>query len=537
MSHRGPGVILLAALVCAAAAPAHALKIERLSRVSPSSGKASYIEAASGSALVRFKAGVSTAAAASQLSPAGFSIVRTFERFNWSVVKLPSGTGVAAGLSVLSANPSVEWAEPNMVYRAKRVPDDPYINMQYALAKVEAFGAWEYETGASSRVTVAVIDTGISGIHPELQSKLVGTSRAINPDNFVASNNQPPTPACNHATRVAGVAAATANNSAGVAGLSWGAKLISMKVFLDSDCTDDCWDEPGQSCSTDEGAIADAVNELIPLHNTSVLGKIIINISLGSSGIVFGGCTPGMQAAVDSAVGAGLMIFSAAGNAGDPVLDSPASCNGVIALGATDAQDSLASFSNSDSDMASKGLTAPGVELYTTDIGNGYASATGTSFASPMAAGLAALIWSAKLTAAPNYTAAQVFDTMKNSADDLGAAGPDRYFGLGRINALKALRLAVTGSTFSAGSRKAIAYPNPFRPSAHRLVSFSVPDDLTGSELEVKVYTSEGELVKKLDSSSWDGRNTAGAPVASGVYIFRVKTDSDSAVGKMALIR
>ena len=89
----------------------------------------------------------------------------------------------------------------------------------------------------------------------------------------------------------------------------------------------------------------------------------------------------------------------------------------------------------------------------------------------------------------------------------------------------------------SAASRKAVAYPNPFRPASHRLVSFSVPDALTGSELEVKVYTAEGELVKKLDSSSWDGKNAAGAPVASGIYIFRVKTDKDSAVGKMALIR
>jgi flagellar hook assembly protein FlgD len=60
---------------------------------------------------------------------------------------------------------------------------------------------------------------------------------------------------------------------------------------------------------------------------------------------------------------------------------------------------------------------------------------------------------------------------------------------------------------------------------------------MAASGLEVKVYTQEGELVRKLDSSSWDGKNDAGAPVASGVYLFRVKTDKDSAVGKMALVR
>ena len=534
MSHRGPGVILLAALVCALpASRAFAVKIERLSRISPSSGKASYVEAASGSALVRFKAGVSTSVAAAQFAPAGFSVVRTFERFGWSVVTLPPGLGVASGLAALAASPAVEWAQPNHVYRPARVPDDPYINMQYALARVQAFGAWEYETGASSPVTVAVIDTGILGTHPELQVKLSSTtSRAFTPESLpVASNNNPPTPACNHATRVAGVAAAVSDNSAGVAGLSWGAGLISMKVFLDSDCNDDCSDALYYgSCSTDEGAIAEAVDELIPLHGTPLVGKVVVNMSLGSS---LSGCSTAMQSAVNAAASAGLMLFAAAGNFGLTVVDSPANCSGVIPVGATDAQDNLASFSNSDSTMTAKGLTAPGVELFTTDLSSGYASASGTSFASPMAAGLAALVWSAK----PAYTAGDVFNAMKNSADDLGPAGPDRDFGWGRINALKALRLAVTGSTVSAASRKAVAYPNPFRPASHRLVSFSVPDALTGSELEVKVYTAEGELVKKLDSSSWDGKNAAGAPVASGIYIFRVKTDKDSAVGKMALIR
>jgi len=183
--------------------------------------------------------------------------------------------------------------------------------------------------------------------------------------------------------------------------------------------------------------------------------------------------------------------------------------------------------------MVSKGLSAPGVGVLTTDLNGGYASASGTSFASPMAAGLAALVWSAK----PSYTPAQVFDVMKNSADDLGPAGPDRDYGWGRINALKALRLASTGSKDSAVSRKASAYPNPFRPKTQALVTFTVPDSDLAGGAEVKVYTSEGELVKKLDSMAWDGRNSAGEPAASGVYIFRVKTDKDSRTGTFALIR
>lgn len=537
MRRPGPAVLLLAALLCALpASRAFAVRSERLARVSPASGKTSYIEAASGAALVRFKAGVSTSAAAAQLAPAGFSVVRSFERFNWSVVALPPGMSVAAGLAALAASPAVDWAEPNRVYKPSKVPNDPYISTQYALARVEAFGAWEYSTGAggASTVTIAVIDAGIS-LHPDLQPKLIIPGRSIHPDTLAIADDSLAAPACNHATRVAGVAAAAADNSIGVAGMSWGAQLLSLKVFANSDCdpvccsaAHDCSDY-GNTCTTTEAAISKAIDDVIPLHDHAAGKNVVINISLGSSG----GCSTGLRDSVAAAVNAGLMVFAAAGNFGATVVDSPANCSGVIAVGATDMQDNLASFSNSDSTMTTKGLTAPGVDLYTTDLNGGYASASGTSFSSPMAAGLAALLWYAK----SDKLSSDIWGYIRDSADDLGPAGPDRDFGWGRINALKAMRLAYTGTTRFAGTNKAVAYPNPFRPATQRLVSFSVPQAMSASGLEVKVYTSEGELVRKLDSSSWDGRNDAGAPVASGVYIFRVKTDKDSAVGKMALIR
>ncbi|HAT71752.1 MAG TPA: hypothetical protein DCS63_02930 [Elusimicrobia bacterium] len=520
--------VFFALLVMLPASSAFAVKVERLARVSPSSGKTSSLEVAAGSALVRFKAGVSTSAALGSLGPAGFKVASTMERFNWSVVRFPDGMGVASALSLLSALPSVEWAEPNRVFRAKRAPSDPYIGSQYALSLVQAFGAWEYETGVSSRVTVALIDTGIDGTHPEISSKTVGTSRYFNPNSGLISDNQPPTAACNHATRVAGVAAAASDNGVGVAGMSWGAKLLSLKVFSDSDCLDDCSNE-GSVCGTLESTITDAVDDVINKHNTAAYGKIIINMSIGDTA----SCSPGLQASVTAATAAGILMFAAAGNEGLGYMDSPANCAGVYAVGATDARDALASFSNSDPDMAVKGLTAPGVGLYTTDIGSSYASATGTSFSSPLTAGLAALIWSAK----PDYTRTDVFNRIKDSADDLGAPGPDGDFGWGRINAMKALRLAMTGTTQFAGTKKAVAYPNPFRPKTQRLVTFTVPEDILAGGVQVKVYTAEGELVKKLDGLAWDGKNEAGAAVASGVYIFRVKTDKDAAVGKFALIK
>ncbi len=529
-------VVLAAALCLLPASSVFALKIERLARFSPASGKSSYQEVAAGSAIVRFKTGVSSSAAISALGAAGFSVLSSFERFNWSAVGLPQGMGVAAGLALLKGLPSVEWAEPNNVYRPKKVPNDTYVERQYALAQVQAFGAWEYGTGSPGTTTIAFIDTGIDGSHPELSGKLIAPSMSFPQNGAAGTVNQPSTPVCNHATRTAGVAGAASDNSAGIAGMSWGAKLVSLNVFSSSDCdmaccsaSHDCSDY-GNTCGTTELAISKAVDYAITLHDTPAAGKVVINISLGTA---LGSCSDGLNSAVTAAVNTGLMVFAAAGNEGYGYIDSPANCSGVYAVGATDAQDKLVYFSNTDSIMISSGITAPGLEIYTTDVFNSYASVSGTSFSSPMAAGLAALIWSAK----PSFTGAQVFATMKNSSDDLGVPGPDRDFGWGRINALKAMRLAVTGTTLFPGTTKAVAYPNPFRPKSQRLLTFTVPADLTGSGVEVKVYTSEGELVKKINGLAWDGRNAAGAPVASGIYFFRIKTEKNFATGRFAVIR
>lgn len=525
-----PAALLLAGILCLLqSAAVFALKTERLARYTAASGQTSWQEVASGSAIVKFKTGVSTAAAAAALQAAGFGIFNTFERFGFSVVRLPEGMAVSSGLSLLKSMPQVESADPNAAYRVQRAPNDIYASRQYALAKVQAFGAWEYETGSSSRVTVAVMDTGIDGTHPELSAKLTGVSRRFDPTSGTEFPNNPPTPACNHATRVAGVAAASSDNSSGVAGMSWGARLLSLKVFDDGDCTADCADEGANYCTTGDSAIIAAINYLVTKHNTAEYGKIIVNMSLGETG----SCLAPMQTAVNNAVGAGLLFVAAAGNGGLGAVDRPANCTGVIAVGATDMQDKLAFFSNTGAYMTTKGVTAPGVDLYTTDSDGAYASATGTSFSSPLTAGLAALLWSAR----PEKTANDIWGYIANSADDLGSAGLDTDFGWGRVNAHKALCSAVPCRSYAAGEKKASAYPNPFRPKTHNLLAFKTAPGFDAGGIEIKIYTSEGEQVRKLDGLTWDGKNQAGAPAASGVYIFRVKTDTDSAVGKFALIR
>lgn len=535
---------LLACLLClAAAARAAALQTEYLPRVSPSGAPGSPgMKVVSGLASVALAPGVSTAAASAALDAAGFELDLARAAGRWRPVRFKSPRPVAQALAALSAMPAVvAAAEPDKVYSVRRVPNDPYISSQYALAQVQAFGAWEYETGTSSRVTVAVIDTGIETSHPEFSGKFAaaanqfcdpGANKLGGGDNAACVAEPSASPACYHGTAVAGVAAANGDNASGIAGMSWGpeARLVSLRVFRVGDCTSDCG---GAGCETDDWAMADALGWAADQHNSAAYGKVVANMSLGCPYAVCGGCSGVMQAAVNYAAGKDVLVFAAAGNGSDSRLDSPADCPGVIPVGATDSQDRLAYFSTSFGTMTAAGVTAPGYDVYTTNSGGGYTSATGTSFASPMAAGLAALLWSAK----PAASAAQVRDYILNTADDLGAAGADASFGRGRINALRAMRYALTGTTASAADGKAAAYPNPFRPSRDRLVTFTVPASLLGPGLEARVYTQEGEQVKKLSALSWDGRNESGHPVASGVYLLLVKTDKGTAVGKFAVLK
>ncbi len=528
------GIFCSAALLAAlAAAPVRAIDIEKIpSGYSPSApGVPRLREVVSGQALVKFSAGASSGTIAAQLSAAGFEIAREFGFIGWTLVKLPAGITVPAGLAFLKALPSVERAEPSGVYRARRTSNDPLLHLQYGLNRMDAFRAWEYETGSSSRVTVAVMDTGIDGTHSELSPKLVSGSKHFDAASGVPDSADPLTPACNHATRVAGVAAAAADNAAGVAGLSWGAKLISLKIFNDGDCTADCEDNGLNGCGTDDPAIIAAIGHAITLQNSAANGRLVVNISLGEAGAP---CSGGIQAAVNSAVSAGVVLVAAAGNSALAGVDSPANCSGVIPVGATDSSDNIASFSARGPELASGGVTAPGVGVYTSDIGGNYASASGTSFSAPFVAGAAALVLSAR----PAFTVTQVADTLRNSADDLGSAGADNYFGNGRVNAYKAVLLARDGNLAAFGAAaKAYAYPNPFRVGTDRILTVSVPAEVLGGELTAEIYSAEGERVRRLSGLSWDGKNESGQWAASGVYLFLVKTGRGKAKGKFALIR
>ena len=287
-------------------------------------------------------------------------------------------------------------------------PNDPMYDSQWALGKIEAVSAWKISTG--SDVTIAVIDSGVDLDHPEFAARILDGYDFVNEDTLADDDY-------GHGTLVAGVAAAAANNDRGIAGLAWNARIMPVKVL----------DSQGQGVSSDLTCA---------LYWAADQGAQIINISIISFGPSFG-----MQSALTYAANEGALTFAAAGNLfeqGNPVT-YPAAQEGVIAVGATDKDDSHAWFSSAGSFVD---ISAPGVNIYSLfpPSHDEYRAVRGTSLAAPHGAGLAALV----LAAAPNLSSAEVESIILRSAVDLGETGQDDKFGHGRIDASAAMSLTLS---------------------------------------------------------------------------------------------
>ena len=281
---------------------------------------------------------------------------------------------------------------------------DPLRSQQYALNNVSFEAAWSCSgTTDGSGVVIAVVDTGVMGNHPDLNGKVQVGFDAI--ANVAGGNNDPN----GHGTHVAGIAAAYANNGAGIHGGAPGAEIMPIKVLGASGS--------GWSSDVAQGIIWAADN-----------GAHVINLSLG------GGYSSVSHTAVQYAVGKGVVVVAAAGNSGRS--GSPPSYPGAlsetIAVGATDAGNNHPSFSNVGSYLD---LSAPGVSILSTTNDGSYGNKTGTSMATPYVAAAAAIVRSASA----GCTVAQVQAALEATADDLGAPGHDSTYGHGLIDPLDAL--------------------------------------------------------------------------------------------------
>jgi uncharacterized repeat protein (TIGR01451 family) len=287
-----------------------------------------------------------------------------------------------------------------------------------------------------------VVDTGVWGSHPDLAAKMVdGWYRYDDGGGVIVSG---PIPAgtnsdlLGHGTHVAGIAAASTNNGIGVAGVSWGAPIMPFRVFKSGSATD-------YEVSVAILWVAD--------H-----GAKVINLSLG--GTLYDSA---LAAAVAYAWDHGAVVVAAAGNSDGAAPMYPAAYPNVLGVANAGANDFTTNYPSGPGGYGSwVDLAAPGQGIFSTYNNGSYVLMSGTSMATPHAAGLAALIWSAN----PALTNAQVTYILTSTAEKVGpsaydANGWNQYLGYGRINAAAATsaapRIALAGPA-TADSLSLITY-------------------------------------------------------------------------------
>ncbi|MBV5323623.1 peptidase S8, partial [bacterium] len=309
---------------------------------------------------------------------------------------------VAESIAAISACPQVRYVEPNyMASIADTIPSDPNWGLQYGLINIRAPQGWDYATG-SPAVTIAIIDSGVDLNHADLSAKIVPGYDFVNGDSIPQDDN-------GHGTHVAGIAAASGNNGIGIAGVSWGARIMPIKVLNASGNGDFATVAAGIIWATNHGAQ-------------------VINLSLGGAS-----ASTVLQDAVNYAYGNGVLLAAAAGNTGSNFVLYPARYPNVIAVGAVDNANNLTAFSNYGPELD---MVAPGASIYSTTIG-GYEYNSGTSMAVPYISGRAAILRGI------NNSPDSITSEMESTALDLGPAGFDVSYGFGLIQLDKALKLAL----------------------------------------------------------------------------------------------
>jgi subtilisin family serine protease/PKD repeat protein len=397
--------------------------------------------------------------------------------------RLKSGLDVLAVANQLAERPEVRFAEPDVIFtgRADFIPNDPGFTNLWGMQNTGQSGgvagmdmespqAWDITTG-SSNIIVVIIDVGVQPDHPDIY-QIPGT-------NFTsdASFDGGPVNACdNHGTAVAGCVSATINNSLGTVGIAPGCRSASARVFISNPSCDGSWTT---SSSWTVNALAWAQN---------------IGARVSNNSNKYGFHSSAIAAEYAYTRGAGMVHFASVGNDATSSIVYPASLPDVNAVAALDESGSLASFSDYGPGLA---FAAPGQDIYTTDRtgadgygSDDYAFLNGTSFASPYAAGVAALV----LSINPSLGATEVERIMQRSCVDLGAPGYDTTYGWGFVNAYNAVMLASTPSTATNITVTSIADSGAGTLRA-ALASAADGDTIDASGVTGTILLTSGELL------------------------------------------
>ena len=430
--------------------------------------------------VVKYKKGLSKPAEAAALSRVSAREIKRLRHLGLSVVQIDRpGEGMERTLESLGLDPAVEWAERIPLARYQFVPPDPEFGLQWPLhntgqtggtpdADIDAAEAWDVENGSTHPIVVAVIDSGVDFTHPDLSAHIwtnpgedawsdpvdPSTGNGIDDDgngladdwkgwDYVGGNVLLPRPdndprdMYGHGTHVAGIIGAASNGQGGV-GVNFNARILPIKVGDDSQ-------------GLNSLMAIEAIDYLIDLKTRPVHPEPNLRVINASWGMLVP--IQAMKTAIEAAGAAGILFVCAAGNGGlDGVgddLDHPPFLEGnwpaafdsptIVSVAATDSNDALAGFSNYG--LTTVDLGAPGVEYFstmptydvvlTTEYGYSlnYDFLSGTSMASPCAAGAAALL----LAKEPSLTPCEVKSLLLDYVDPVSSLAGKTASG-GRLN-------------------------------------------------------------------------------------------------------
>ncbi len=345
---------------------------------------------------------------------------KTFRRKFVLTLKETTRENVVKNINNLMKRKDVLYADPILKGGSWfDVPNDTNLSQQWALSKIDAYGAWSITTGSSS-VTVGLIDSGIRNTHEDLFNN-------VTVGGYASENQNANLDTVNHGTKTAGIIGAVGNNGIGISGVCWNVNILSLKACIGAN---------NESPQLVIKAIEYARTNDIKLLNFSG-GFYDWEITETE-----------IQELTDAIASYTGLIVVAAGNGKDEqgksipgtnndvkkVYPQSLDLQNVLVVGATDSNDNIASISNYG--ITTVDLFAPGVSIYTTSAASNsdYGSWSGTSMAAPFVTGVAALL----LSMEPNLTAAQLKARIMQNVDAVPALSNLCVSG-GRLNAKKAV--------------------------------------------------------------------------------------------------
>ncbi len=450
----------------------------------------------------------------------------------------------------------------NRRYQALLTPTDNYFTQQWYLNKIGAPNTWNNTTGSSS-VVVAIIDTGFALNHQDLDNKWTINSGESGPTNnegsapnctsrslaldkscnnidddadgytdnhrgwdFVTDTNSvqageqsPAASKAYHGTFVSGIVSAETNNNQGISGVSWSSKLLPVQALSDN-------------------GSGDTLSVALAINYATIHGAKIINLSLGTDGD-----DPIVADQIQQAISSGVTVVAAAGNDGTSQLSYPANYPGVIAVGATDSSDNIASFSSYGANIS---LVAPGTSSicstsWKVSQPNDFydCNHSGTSFSSPMVAGAAALL----LAQNPTLTPSQIKSALTSTATKVAGMGGQSFtsqYGYGRLdiyNALKSVSLAAPeGSAINTHSVSLLATNGVYKPQ----MNTSCASYYTSSVCRIRaINTATNQVVELTDLDSLSATinhywNASTVGLSIGTWIVQMQTEVS---GKYSMVR